>query len=86
MDKKKEVIEPSFDDAKYSQDMRVDKLTTIDAMRQELADISEKYRVRKEIKDKRKAEEEAQEREQFLAWKASKSEQKHEQDEGRTRE
>lgn len=86
MEKKQKVIEPSFDDAKYSQDMRVDKLTTIDAMRQELEDISEKYRVRKEIEDKRKAEEEAQEREQFLAWKARQPEQKHEQDEERTRE
>lgn len=62
--------EPEFDDAKYSIDMRVDKLTTMDAMRQELSEIESNIRHRKEMEDKRKAEKEQAERAEFEAWKA----------------
>lgn len=68
----KQRIEPSFDDARYAIDMRVDKLTTLDAMRTELSEIRQRAEERQMEIDKRKAEAERSEREEYEAWKASK--------------
>jgi len=69
-------VEPQFSDASYSIDMRVDPLTTQDAIREELSELSKNKAERQAAQQKIAQEAEAEERKQYEAWKASKSEPK----------
>lgn len=60
--------EPSFEDADYQDDMKVDPLTTTENMKRELSEIESRRKVRELEASQKKAEEEAKaERERIIA-------------------
>jgi len=72
--------EPEFSDASYQQDMRVDPLTTMDAIRQELREIESSRKARENEKkrlQKEKDEQNKLEFEEFLKQKRESGTESH---------